>query len=93
MGVVPREVLQWKIRINAAVGVKNRIIQELQNKMKEMEEAINKGNDAKAVISEYIYQGVIFVICGVVHKMTSDKNVISPVTVKIDSNKESIMIY
>jgi uncharacterized protein (DUF342 family) len=93
MGVVPREMLQWKIRINAAVGVKNRVIQELQNKMKEMEEAINKGNDAKAVISEYIYQGVIFVICGVVHKMTSDKNVISPVTVKVDSNKESIMIY
>ena len=92
LGAVTREQLQWKIRINAAVGVKQKIISDLEQRLANMNETIKKTNGSKAVITHNLYAGTIFVICGVVNRIEQDRRLTSPVTVRIDGRKENILI-
>lgn len=92
LGVKSREMLQWKIRISAAVDVKKKMINERINEIKAIEETISNSNKATASISNHIYAGVIFVIGGVVHKIDQDKPLYSTTTVRVDGKRENIII-
>ncbi len=92
LGVKSREMLQWKIRISAAVDVKKKMINERINEIKGIEETISNSNKATASISNHIYAGVIFVIGGVVHKIDQDKPLYSTTTVRVDGKHENIII-
>ncbi len=92
VGAVNRELMQWKIRINAAVGMKEHSVATLQERKASMEETINKGMHAKAIIKNFLYQGVIFVICGVTHKVESDRNAIGGLSIGVDGKRENIVI-
>ncbi|RKM61052.1 DUF342 domain-containing protein [Butyrivibrio sp. CB08] len=92
LGAVTREMLQWKIRINAAVGVKEKIIGDLEKRLADMDKTIKSSSNSKAIITQTLYSGVIFVICGVVYRVEQDRRLYSPATVKIDSRKENILI-
>ena len=92
IGAVSREMLQWKIRINAAIGVKNNRISDLEKRICDMNETIKKCDASKAIISRNLYTGVIFVISGAVHRVTQDRKLLSPVTVRVDGKKENILI-
>ncbi len=92
IGAVTREQLQWKIRINAAVGVKQKMISDLEQRLVTMDETIKKTNGSKAIITHNLYAGTIFVICGVVHRIEQDRKLTSPVTVRVDGKKETILI-
>ncbi len=90
VGAINRELMQWKIRINAAVGMKEHSIKELQDKKALMEDTISKGMHAKAIIKNYLYQGVIFVICGVTYKVDSQRS--GKLSIGVDANRENIVI-
>ena len=92
LGVKNREMLQWKIRISAAVDVKKKMINERIAEIKAIEETLNKSAKATASISNHIYAGVIFVIGGVIHKIDQDKPLYSTTTVRVDGKRENIII-
>ncbi len=92
IGTVTREILQLKIKINAAVGIKEKTIKETEEKIAAMQDTIQKGNRAKVYITHMAYNGVIFVICGVIHKIENSDKLIMPMTVKVDAKRENIVI-
>lgn len=92
LGAVNREMMQWKIKINAAVGVKERNIKELKHKLNSMDVAINNSNNARAVITDNLYSGVVFIMSGVVHKIEKDEEISDRLVLKVDSKHENIVM-
>ncbi len=87
MGAVNREMMQWKVKVNAAASVKERQIQEIKSKLKTMEVTIANSNNATAVITDQLYNGVVFVLSGVVHKIEADQKLEEPIAFKADDSK------
>ncbi len=87
-----RELMQWKVKINAAAATKETRIKELTAEMKALEAEINKGNGACAVITEMAYANTIFVISGVIYRLESDRKTYDKLTFKVDAKRENIVV-
>jgi CHASE3 domain sensor protein len=87
-----RQMMQWKVKINAAVATKEARIKELTNELKAMEEEINKGNGAQAVITEMAYANTVFVISGVIYRLESDRKTYDKLIFKVDAKRENIVV-
>ncbi len=87
-----RQLMQWKVKINAACASKETRIKELAAQLGELEQEINKGNGAKAVITEIAYANTIFVISGVIYRVESDRRTYDQMIFKADAKKENIVV-
>ncbi|MCR4756447.1 MAG: FapA family protein [Butyrivibrio sp.] len=92
IGAVDRQQMQWKIKINAAIGMKESKIKELRQNKEKLEEEINKGSQAQAVVTEMVYAGTIFVIDGIVYRAESDRRTYDKLTYKADALRENIVV-
>ncbi len=88
-----RQLMQWKVKINAAAATKESRIRELAAELKELEVEIEKGNGAKAVITEMAYTNTIFVISGVIYRVETDRKTYDKLTFRADAKKENIIVY
>ena len=87
-----RQLMQWKVKINAAAATKESRIRELAAELKELDNEINKGNGAKAVITEMAYANTIFVISGVIYRVETDRRTYDKLTFTADAKKENIVV-
>ncbi len=87
-----RQLMQWKVKINAAVASKETRIKELEHQMAYLEEEISKGYQAQAIITEMAYANSIFVIAGVIYKFDTDRKTYDQMIVKTDGERENIVI-
>lgn len=87
-----RELMQWKVKINAAVAGKENRIKELKAEMAALEAEMDKSNGACAVITEMAYANTIFVISGVIYRLESDRKTYDKMIFKADAKKENIVV-
>ena len=87
-----RQLMQWKVKINAAAATKETRIKELEHEMVSLEEEINKGYRAQAIITEMAYANSIFVIAGVIYKFDTDRKTYDQMIIKTDGERENIVI-
>ncbi len=92
IGSGDRQLMQWKIKINAALGVKEQTLRKLVEKKKIYEEEIKKASNAKVVVTEIIYAGTIMTIEGAVHKITEDRKTIDKMIFRLDGKKEKVIM-
>ncbi|WP_026652225.1 DUF342 domain-containing protein [Butyrivibrio proteoclasticus] len=92
VGTVNAQVMQWKIKINAAISQKEIAIKKLMAKKESMEAEIGKGSNATAVITETAYAGTIFVIDGIALKIEEDRKTYSKMIFKTNAQKDSIEV-
>lgn len=92
IGAVDRQIMQWKVKINAAVGVKENNLKELRKQQYKFEEEIKKGGNAQAVVTEMAYAGTVFVIDGLVYRLDSDRRTYDKMIFRSDSKKEKILV-
>ena len=92
VGAGNRELMQWKVKINAAVASKEIRIKELNAEIAGLDEEINKSNGACAVITEMAYANTIFVISGVIYRLESDRKTYDKMIFKADAKKENIVV-
>ncbi len=91
-GAMDRQKMQWKIKINAAVGMKEAKIKELTAKKIRLQAELDKGSAAQAVITEIAYAGTIFVIDGIVLRIENDRKTYDKMIVKANPQKDGIEI-
>ncbi|SFB70395.1 DUF342 domain-containing protein [Butyrivibrio sp. YAB3001] len=91
IGVVDKKLMQWKIKINAAVGVKESKIKELNKKKEGLDEEIKKGSNARVVVTSIIYAGTFIVIDGVAYKVQEDRKTVNKITYRTDAKKEKVI--
>lgn len=87
-----RQLMQWKVKINAAAATKEARIKELMDEMKALTVEINKGNGAKAVITEMAYANTIFVISGIIYRLEQDRRTYDQMIFKADARRENIVV-
>lgn len=87
-----RQMMQWKVKINAAVATKETRLKELREEMKNLEGEISKGNGAEAVITEMAYANTIFVISGVIYRLETDRKTYDKLTFRVDARRENIVV-
>ena len=87
-----RELIQWKVKINAGVASKEIRLKELREEAQSLEEEINKGYSARAVITEKAYAGSIFVISGVVYRFEQDRKTYDKLTLRVNDKRDKILI-
>ncbi len=92
VGAGDRQLMQWKVKINAAAATKEARVKELNEELKTLEAEINKGNGAQAVITEMAYANTVFVISGVIYKLESDRKTYDKLTFKVDGKRENIVV-
>jgi uncharacterized protein (DUF342 family) len=92
VGAGDRQMMQWKVKINAAAATKEARVKELNEELKALEAEINKGNGAQAVITEMAYANTVFVISGVIYKLDSDRKTYDKLTFKADARRENIIV-
>ncbi len=92
VGAGDMKMMQWKVKINAAVASKEIRIKELKESLGKMEAEMGRGNRAEASISEIAYANTIFVICGVIFKLDQDMKTYDKLTVKLDANRENVIL-
>jgi uncharacterized protein (DUF342 family) len=92
VGAGDMKMMQWKVKINAAVASKEIRIKELKETLGKMEAEMGRGNRAEASISEIAYANTIFVICGVIFKLDQDMKTYDKLTVKLDANRENVIL-
>ncbi len=87
-----RELMQWKIKINAAVGSKEIILKKLEQQRADLEKEMNLGNAPKATVTEMAFAGTIFIIEGVAYKLAEDRKVYDKLVFRTDAKKEKMVI-
>ena len=87
-----RELMQWKVKINAAVATKEIRIKEIKEELAKLETEMGRGNKADAVITEIAYANSIFVICGVIYRIPADVRTYDKITIKLDAARENVIV-
>jgi hypothetical protein len=85
-------MMQWKVKINAAVTSKEIRIKELMDEMAAVEEEIKKGNGSKAIVTECAFANSVFVISGAVLKLEEDRKTYDRLTFSSDANNENVVV-
>ena len=91
LGAGDRQLMQWKIKVNAAINSKEQIIKNLQAKKSSYDNEIQKGNNATVTVTEYIYAGTVMVIDGIGYKVSEDRHAIDKLVFRTDAAKEKII--
>lgn len=91
LGAGDRQLMQWKIKVNAAINSKEQVIRKLQAKKSSFDNEIQKGSNATVTVTEYIYAGTVLVIEGVGLKISEDRHAIDKLVYRTDANKENII--
>lgn len=89
--VSSREQMQWKIKISAATSVKEHQIEDIKKKLRLMDVTIENSNNATAVITEQLFNGVTFIMSGVAHKIENYIKLEEPFTISVDTMEEMIV--
>ncbi len=92
LGGGDRQLIQWKVKINAAVAGKESKLKEMHAELEELEAEIAKGNGAEAVITEMAYANTIFMISGVIYRLESDRKTYDRMTFRADAKRENIVV-
>ncbi|MCR5670624.1 MAG: FapA family protein [Butyrivibrio sp.] len=92
MGAGNRQMMQWKVKINAAVSSKEIRIKELNHEKELLETEIGKGDRARATITECLYANCVFVIGGVIYRSEEDRRTYDSLAVRLDGKRENIII-
>ncbi|WP_026515320.1 DUF342 domain-containing protein [Butyrivibrio sp. LB2008] len=87
-----RQIMQWKIKVNAAIGMKEGKIKDLIEKKNKVQAEIDKGSEARATITEVAYSGTVFVIDGMALKIEQDRKTYDKLTIKASADRESIEV-
>jgi len=87
-----RQRMQWKIKVNAAIGMKEGKIKELNLKKKKVQSEIDKGSEARAVISEIAYSGTVFVIDRMAMRFDQDRKTYDKLIIKASAERDSIEV-
>ncbi len=87
-----KQIMQWKIKINAALSVKEQTLRKLVEKKKLYEGEIKKGANAKVVVTDMLYAGTFMVIEGAAYKVTEDRKTINKMVFRIDGKKEKVIM-
>ena len=87
-----RQLMQWKIKVNAAIGMKEGKLRALNEKKQKVQAEIDKGSEAKAIITEIAYAGSVFVIDGMVTRVEIDKRAYGKLIVKANELRDAIEI-
>lgn len=93
LGSGDRQLMQWKIKINAAVGIKEQSIKKLMDKKAKLDEQIGKGARASATVTEQIFAGTILIIDGIAYKVTEDRKTYDKIVFRTDAKKEKVVAY
>ena len=93
LGSVDKQLMQWKIKINAAVGTKEQSIKLLLAKKAKIDEQIGKGAKASATVTEQIFAGTILIIDGIAYKVTEDRKTYDKIVYRTDAKKEKVVAY
>ncbi len=91
LGAGDRQLMQWKIKVNAAINSKELVIKNLQAKKSSYDQEIQKANNANVTVTEYIFAGTVMVIDGIGYKVTEDRHAIDKLVYRTDANKEKII--
>ena len=91
-GAGNRELMQWKVKINAAVATKEIRIKEIGEAMQKLEDEMGRGSRADAVITEMAYANTIFVICGVIYRVASDIRTYDKIVFRLDATRENVVV-
>ena len=84
-------IMQWKIKINAAVSSKELHLKQMREKKEALEAEINKGRGARVKVTEVVYAGTFFIIAGIKLKIEEDRKAYGNLTFKADIESESIV--
>ena len=84
--------MQWKIKVNAAIGMKEGKIRELEVKKNKVQAEIDKGSEARATITEVAYSGTVFVIDRMALRMDEDRRTYDKLTIKASADRDSIEV-
>lgn len=87
-----RELIQWKVKINAAVATKEARIKEIKEDMAKLEDKMGRGSKADAVVTEVAYANTIFVICGIIHRIELDIRTYDKMVIKLDAKRENVVV-
>ena len=87
------QVMQLKIKINAAIAIKQQQIKNLSAKKEKLEGDVEKGGKATAVVTEQIFAGTIIIIEGLALKITEDRKTVDRIVFRIDDKKEKIFVF
>ena len=87
------QVMQLKIKINAAIAIKQQQIKYLSAKKEKLEGDVEKGGKATAVVTEQIFAGTIIIIEGLALKITEDRKTVDKIVFRIDAKKEKIFVF
>ncbi len=87
-----RQRMQWKIKVNAAIGMKEGKIKDLEAKKSKVQAEIDKGSEARATITEVAYSGTVFVIDRMVLRIEEDRKTYDKLTIKASADRDSIEV-
>lgn len=87
-----RQRMQWKIKVNAAIGMKEGKIKDLEAKKSKVQAEIDKGSEARATITEVAYSGTVFVIDRMVLRIEDDRKTYDKLTIKASADRDSIEV-
>jgi uncharacterized protein (DUF342 family) len=91
LGAGDKRIMQWKIKINAAVSSKELHLKQMREKKEALEAEINKGRGARVKVTEVVYAGTFFIIAGIKLKIEEDRKAYGNLTFKADIESESIV--
>ncbi len=85
-------IMQWKIKINAAAGIKEQAIKTLMERKDALDAEIKRAGESQAVITEMIYTNTILIIDGIGYKVVEDRRAYGKLVFKTDGKKENIVV-
>lgn len=91
IGAGDKRIMQWKIKINAAVSSKEQHIKEVKQKKEALEAEIGKGRGARVKVTEVVYAGTFFIIAGIKLKIEEDRKAYGNLVFKADIENQSIV--
>ncbi|WP_029231047.1 DUF342 domain-containing protein [Butyrivibrio sp. VCB2006] len=87
------QVMQLKIKINAAIAIKQQSMKNLVAKRQKLDGDVEKGGKATAVVTSQIFAGTIIIIEGVALRITEDRKTTDKIVFRIDAKKEKIYVF
>ena len=87
------QIMQLKIKVNAAIAIKQQAIKSLAERKQKLDGDVEKGKKAMAVVTEQIFAGTVIIIEGLALKITEDRKTIDRIVFRTDPKKEKILVF